>query len=345
MADQGIVRRNIKRIARRCLNGYYLTGIAMLLTHLLILLGITAVQNTMFTVFRVNLFTVDNLERLLRGSLFLPLWQLWLYGGAFIVISLIVLPLSLGIQEWHYHLTDANPGSFVTLFNWYGSAKLYFKCLCLRLNVVLRLLFWGSIPAAAAVFSAVFVGKMLADLSLNPLIGGLITGALILVTAVTAVWFLIFSRRYAMCDYLLVRDPEKKVRQIIRESCHFMRGHKFELVVFSLSFFGWILLAALTFGLSLIFTMPYLRQCHTVFYNYCHDTYEFRMQKGRDTADTPADATPEPTSKEQSQVAPPAPTESQPSIDSSATPEPRRPAGPLFEPQPNDNHEGDEKHA
>ncbi|MBC8536370.1 DUF975 family protein [Feifania hominis] len=348
MADQGVVRRNIKRIARRCLNGYYFTGIAMLLTHLLILLGITAVQNTMFTVFRVNLFTVENIENLMRGRLFLPLWQLGLYGGALFVISLIVLPLSFGICEWHYHLTDENPGSFVTLFNWYGSAKLYFKCLALRLNVVLRLVFWGSIPVAAGVFSAIFVGRMLTDLALDPLLGGLITGALILVTAVALVWFLIFTRRYAMCDYLLVRDPDKKIRQIIRESCRFMRGHKLEHVVFTLSFFGWFLLVALTFGLSLIFTMPYLRECYTVFYNYCHDTHELRMRRGDDTASAVPDEAPAPPAQPQPEPAPQAVSEPEPPEppQSISPAEPPRPVGPVFEPQaPIDNDKGDEQHA
>ena len=44
-----------------------------------------------------------------------------------------------------------------------------------------------------------------------------------------------------------------------------MRGHKWELFVLGLSFFWWILLIVITFGLAAIYVVPYM---HTTTANY-----------------------------------------------------------------------------
>ena len=46
-----------------------------------------------------------------------------------------------------------------------------------------------------------------------------------------------------------------------------MHGHKADLFILSLSFFGWLLLGAFTFGLAYIWVGPYIQATLVNFYN------------------------------------------------------------------------------
>lgn len=63
---------------------------------------------------------------------------------------------------------------------------------------------------------------------------------------------------YAMTPFILVDKPEIGVNEAIDLSQKMMKGHKFELFYFSMSFFGWILLSCLTLGIGLLWLMPYM---------------------------------------------------------------------------------------
>ncbi len=56
--------------------------------------------------------------------------------------------------------------------------------------------------------------------------------------------------RYRMAIYLLLEHPEMSVMDCIRESKRLMKGHKWELFVFDLSFIGWTLLIGFVDGLG-----------------------------------------------------------------------------------------------
>lgn len=64
--------------------------------------------------------------------------------------------------------------------------------------------------------------------------------------------------RYRQAIYLLLEHPEMSALECIRESKRLMKGHKWELFVFDLSFIGWLLLIGIldgigsSFGISII---------------------------------------------------------------------------------------------
>lgn len=103
-------------------------------------------------------------------------------------------------------------------------------------------------------------------------------------------WFLLFffpgiiaMYRYRMAIYLLLEHPEMSVMDCIRESKRLMSGHKWELFVFDLSFFGWALLIGFVDGLGAslgitllgvsvlgyigyVFLMPYMELSYSLYY-------------------------------------------------------------------------------
>jgi uncharacterized membrane protein len=63
---------------------------------------------------------------------------------------------------------------------------------------------------------------------------------------------------YSMTPYILADYPEVKDREAIRLSMRITRGRLGDILVFYLSFIGWCMLSALTFGiLEVLFVGPY----------------------------------------------------------------------------------------
>lgn len=82
----------------------------------------------------------------------------------------------------------------------------------------------------------------------------------------TALWSLLLvipgivkAYEYAMIPYILADNPSISREEAFRMSADMMRGNKWKAFVLDLSFFGWMILSALTFGLLGIFWVdPYI---------------------------------------------------------------------------------------
>ncbi len=87
-------------------------------------------------------------------------------------------------------------------------------------------------------------------------------------------WSLLFiipgiikSFSYAMTPYILADSQNVKAQEALKISMRMMNGHKLDLFVFMLSFFGWMLLSAITFGLvGLFYAGPYMSTALAGFY-------------------------------------------------------------------------------
>ena len=87
-------------------------------------------------------------------------------------------------------------------------------------------------------------------------------------------WSLLFwipgiikSFSYAMSPYILSDCPNVKARDALKLSMRIMKGHKWELFVMYLSFIGWGILSALTFGiLDIFYVGPYMNSSFATYY-------------------------------------------------------------------------------
>lgn len=72
---------------------------------------------------------------------------------------------------------------------------------------------------------------------------------------------------YALTFYILHDYPELTADEAITKSREMMNGHKWELFVLNLSFLGWDIIGAFTFGvLNILYVMPYKSYAHKLFY-------------------------------------------------------------------------------
>ncbi len=90
----------------------------------------------------------------------------------------------------------------------------------------------------------------------------------------TFLWSLLFvipgiikSISYSMSMYILAENKGKGALECINESKAMTEGHKMELFVLGLSFIGWYLLVAVTFGIAAIWVAPYMQATMTNAYN------------------------------------------------------------------------------
>ena len=70
----------------------------------------------------------------------------------------------------------------------------------------------------------------------------------------------------SMAYFVLADNPDMTASEALRESRRIMKGHKWELFCLELSFIGWIILSVLTFGIGLIWLVPYFNAAHAAFY-------------------------------------------------------------------------------
>ena len=96
----------------------------------------------------------------------------------------------------------------------------------------------------------------------------------LLVGLFTFLWSLLFvipgiikTISYSMSMYVLAENKGKPARECIKESMAMTKGHKWELFVLELSFIGWNLLCVVTFGIALIWVLPYMQVTYANAYN------------------------------------------------------------------------------
>ena len=71
---------------------------------------------------------------------------------------------------------------------------------------------------------------------------------------------------HAMVYHILAENPDMSVSEAMAESRRIMRGNKFRLFCLQLSFFGWYLLVAITFGIAALWVIPYQQAAVAAFY-------------------------------------------------------------------------------
>ncbi len=98
--------------------------------------------------------------------------------------------------------------------------------------------------------------------------------AQLLIELFVFLWMLLFiipgivaAFAYSQTFYIMLDDPSISPREAIRQSRQLMIGHKAELFLLELSFFGWALLSVLTWGLLDIWLRPYMDISLAGFYN------------------------------------------------------------------------------
>ena len=105
--------------------------------------------------------------------------------------------------------------------------------------------------------------------------------AIFLVNLFTFLWALLLiipgimkAFSYALTPYIVMDEPELTARQAITRSCEIMEGRRWKLFCLYLSFIGWGILCILTFGIGILWLVPYMNASVAAFYEDARAEYE-----------------------------------------------------------------------
>ena len=71
---------------------------------------------------------------------------------------------------------------------------------------------------------------------------------------------------YSQAVYLLIEDEDLRPNEALKKSTLLMRGRQFEFFIIWLSFIGFHLLAAFSWGISTLYSTPYIRMTYAGYY-------------------------------------------------------------------------------
>lgn len=164
------------------------------------------------------------------------------------------------------------------------------------LSVLLSLAFWLFVKEVyvVALRRVVLEGEEYEKLSLSRLTfpwregrWKRVAGAMLRCTVYQLLWWctlvggVVKQYSYFLVPYILAENPTLTGREAITLSRRMMKGHKWQCFVCELSFFGWTLLAGVTFGLSqLLFSAPYEAAFFGRYYAYVRNHAKARGVPG-----------------------------------------------------------------
>lgn len=166
----------------------------------------------------------------------------------------------------------------------------------IALSVLLSLAFWLFVQEiyTVALRRVVLEGEEYEKVSLSRLTfpwregrWKRVAGAMLRCTIYQFLWWctivggMIKQYSYYLVPYILAENPTLTGREAITLSRRMMKGHKWQCFVCELSFFGWTLLAGMTFGLSqLLFSAPYRAAFFGRYYAYVRTDAKARNVPG-----------------------------------------------------------------
>lgn len=103
----------------------------------------------------------------------------------------------------------------------------------------------------------------------------------LLISIFTFLWSILFiipgiiaALSYSMAYYIYAENQDKMPMDYINESKQMMKGYKMDLFIFILSFIGWMLLSVVTFGIALIYVIPYVSISEAIYYDELKKIHE-----------------------------------------------------------------------
>ena len=178
-----------------------------------------------------------------------------------IINAIIEVPLSFGLAYAFLKLykdEDVSAFDFLKLgFNNFG------KSWSIVFNVFLKMIV-PSIAFAVSYIIFAFGIVMLADSSST--VSTLVFLVGFVLTVASSIWFVTKSYFYQLALFIAMENEGMSASDAVKESERAMAGRRAKLFWLQLSFIGWIIVGSITFGIGLLWIIPYVNCAIIVFY-------------------------------------------------------------------------------
>lgn len=208
-----------------------------------------------------------------KGIAFGNLGKIWL--GLFVFI--LITAIASGIGEAFFPNAKAMPYIFGALVAWLTLGhNQYILSIIRGLEFTIKdMLMYGEYILDGIVL---YFGIMITAILIMSgfiIVGGIIAVIIwpisypisIFILVIAALSASIMVTRIAMINYIKADEPTKNVMDALKQSNEMMKGHINEFLMLNLSFIGWWLLSMITFGIALIWTVPYIAVANAIYYD------------------------------------------------------------------------------
>lgn len=179
--------------------------------------------------------------------------QLLIENLASLIVSLLSVILSCGIFRFYLNLSRGNTHNIADILSGFKTQpqKIVGAYILLSLRILLVML----------------PGSILLVLAADVLTFSLpLTGIALIIFMIGLIWTIRISLEYNLIYYLYLDAPEEKLGNIFKKSKELMKGNKLRCLYLMFSFLGWYLLGILSFGIGLLWIIPYASETLTLFY-------------------------------------------------------------------------------
>lgn len=213
--------------------------------------------------------------------------RLWMFWSVLLVVG-IIESLANSLPQWIFgdrlsNLSDiiaSNPDNIPkeispSVFGWYYVLNVLITIVLIPLNigVAQNVLAWSR-GEDVNKWKVLFGGFNSAKMFFKQV------GVVVLNTILCALWAILLvvpgiikGLAYSMYPYVLRDEPDLSVWQTLKKSEAIMKGYKGKLFLMYLSFVGWFILGAFTFGILYIWLTPYVMTSTVKFYDDVRRAY------------------------------------------------------------------------
>lgn len=213
--------------------------------------------------------------------------RLWIFWSVLLVVG-IIESLANSLPQWIFgdrlsNLSDiiaGNPDNIPkeissSVFGWYYVLNVLITIVLIPLNigVAQNVLAWSR-GEDVNKWKVLFGGFNSAKIFFKQV------GVVVLNTILCALWAILLvvpgiikGLAYSMYPYVLRDEPDLSVWQTLKKSEAIMKGYKGKLFLMYLSFVGWFILGAFTFGILYIWLTPYIMTSTVKFYDDVRRAY------------------------------------------------------------------------
>lgn len=213
--------------------------------------------------------------------------RLWMFWSVLLVVG-IIESLANSLPQWIFgdrlsNLSDiiaGNPDNIPkeissSVFGWYYVLNVLITIVLIPLNigVAQNVLAWSR-GEDVNKWKVLFGGFNSAKIFFKQI------GVVVLNTILCALWAILLvvpgiikGLAYSMYPYVLRDEPDLSVWQTLKKSEAIMKGYKGKLFLMYLSFVGWFILGAFTFGILYIWLTPYVMTSTVKFYDDVRRAY------------------------------------------------------------------------
>lgn len=213
--------------------------------------------------------------------------RLWMFWSVLLVVG-IIESLANSLPQWIFGDRLSNISDIITgnpdnipkeispsVFGWYYALNVLITIVLIPLNigVAQNVLAWSR-GEDVNKWKVLFGGFNSAKIFFKQV------GVVVLNTILCALWAILLvvpgiikGLAYSMYPYVLRDEPDLSVWQTLKKSEAIMKGYKGKLFLMYLSFVGWFILGAFTFGILYIWLTPYIMTSTVKFYDDVRRAY------------------------------------------------------------------------